>query len=222
MTLTFLDIYNSAASQAWSMFDDEVNTKDEFENVLISSINKALSDLWCSTDFPFRKRTDEIIIMEDCQEYDLPDGNLVPREVGGKRGYSVLIDGKYLDFIEKPNSLSSKKGKPTSFYLDGQYIYFYPIPDRTYEVSVEYYTLAVGLDKKGNPLYALKEETDSIDIPEKLEEIFKNALITKTMLYSIASEADENYSNYRRQYEIAYKLLLKYSYGFTPIRKIKF
>ena len=84
------------------------------------------------------------------------------------------------------------------------------------------YTLAVGLDNKGNPIYALKEDSDRIDVPIKLEELFKNALITKTMLYSIASDIDENYSNYKRQFETAYKLLLKYSSGKAPERKVVF
>ena len=187
MALTLLNIYNSVASQAWSMFDDEVESKAEFENVLISSINKALSDLWCSTDFSFRQKTDEIILMEDSIEYELPDGNLVPLDVGGKKGYAVFLDGKLLEYLEKiPNV--DKKGKPTSFYLDDKNIYFYPSPDALYEVSVNYYTLAVGCDKKGNPIYALSEDTDYIDVPLKLEQLFKNALITKTVLYSIASD----------------------------------
>ena len=222
MALTLLNIYNSVASQAWSMFDDEVDSKAEFENVLISSINKALSDLWCSTDFPFRRRTEEIILMEDSPEYDLPDGNLVPRNINGKKGFVVSLDGEYLDYLEQPTEIIEQKGKPTSFYIDNNYIYFYPIPDQNYEVSLDYFTLAIGLDNKGNPIYALNDEADCIDIPEKFEELFKNALITKTMLYAIASDSDENYSNYKRQFDTAYKLLLKYTTGKIPDRKITF
>lgn len=221
MALTLLNIYNSVASQAWSMFDDEVDSKMEFENVLLSSINKALSDLWCSTDFSFRKRVEDVILMEDSNEYQLPDGNLVPRNDNGKKGFYVSLGGRFLEFLlEKPTNPS--KGVPTSFFIDNQNIYFYPIPDKSYEISIEYFTLAVGLDIKGNPIYALKEDSDYIDIPTKLEELFKNALITKTMLYSIASDSDENYSNYKRQFEIAYKLLLKYSEGKAPERKVIF
>ena len=222
MTLTLLNIYNSVASQAWSMFDDEVNTKAEFENVLISSINKALSDLWCSTDFPFRRRTEEIILMEDSNEYELPNGNLVPRNINGKKGFQVSIDGEYLDYIETPNLSYKHLGKPTSYYICDNNIYFYPTPDQNYEVAMDYFTLAIGTDKKGNSIYALNEESDSIDIPEKFEELFKNALITKTMLYAIASDSDENYSNYKRQFDTAYKLLLKYTTGKTPERKVLF
>ena len=219
MALTLLNIYNSVASQAWSMFDDEVETKAEFENVLISSINKALSDLWCSTDFPFRRRTEEIILMEDSNEYELPDGNLVPRNINGKKGFMVSIDGEFLDYIETYTP-SKHKGKPTAYYIDNNNIYFSPTPDQNYEVSLDYFTLAIGTDEKGNSIYALNNEADSIDVPEKFEELFKNALITKTMLYAIASDSDENYSNYKKQFDTAYKLLLKYSTGKPPERKV--
>ena len=222
MTLTLLDIYNSVASQAWSMFDDEVDTEAEFENVLISCINKALSDLWCSTDFPFRRKTEELLLMEGEQGYPLPDGNLVERNIDGKKGYSVSINGKYLEYTDKIPQGSYDKGLPKYFRIDNQNIYFYPVPDKFYEVNAEYYTLAVGTDETGKTLYSLKNDTDVIDIPEKLEELFKNALITKTMLYAIASEHDENYSSYKKQFETAYKLLLKYTTGIAPERKVVF
>lgn len=220
MTLTLLNIYNSVASQAWSMFEDNVDSKAEFENVLISSINKALSDLWCSTDFAFRKRTDEFFLIENENEYSLPDGNLIPISQNGKKGFSVRLNGKLLEYLESTPSNISKKGTPTSFCVIGENIYFYPIPDIVYEVAIDYYSLAVGLDIKGNPIFALNNDTDYIDVPQKLEELFKNALITKTMLYSIASDKDENYSNYKKQFEKAYKLLLKYSSSIKPDRKV--
>ena len=54
MTLTFLDIYNEVAGQAWSMYDGDAESVDEMESALKSSINKALSEIWCSYPFPFR------------------------------------------------------------------------------------------------------------------------------------------------------------------------
>ncbi len=222
MTLTLLDIYNSVASQAWSMFDDEVDSQAEFENVLISSINKALSDLWCSTDFSFRRKIEEIILMGNEQEYNLPDGNIVERVSNGKKGYCVSIDGRYLEFLEDKTLVKAEVGEPKYFYIDNQSLYFYPVPDKVYEAKVEYYTLAVGTDENGGSIFSLKNDSDSVDVPEKLEDLFKNALITKTMLYAIASDSDENYSNYKRQFEKAYKLLLKYANGVNPQRKVTF
>ena len=55
MTLTFLSIYNDVAGQAWSMYDGDAESSEEMESALKSSINKALSELWCSYPFPFNK-----------------------------------------------------------------------------------------------------------------------------------------------------------------------
>ena len=57
MTLTFLTIYNEVAGQAWSMYDGDAESVDEMESALKSSINKALSEIWCSYPFPFRIKT---------------------------------------------------------------------------------------------------------------------------------------------------------------------
>ena len=63
-------------------------------------------------------------------------------------------------------------------------------------------------------------DEDAINIPEKYENIFKNALITKSMLYAIASETDENYSGYKEQYDKAYKILINYTSGLEKERKV--
>ena len=59
-----------------------------------------------------------------------------------------------------------------------------------------------------------------ISIPEHLEEIFKNAVISRTMLNSISSESDENYSAYKKQSEIAYRQLVKYSNGVEQYKAV--
>ena len=66
---------------------------------------------------------------------------------------------------------------------------------------------------KGEEIYSLKEDTDSLIVPPHLEELVKNAIISRTMLNSIASDGDENYSAYKKQSETAYRLLIKYSKG---------
>ena len=49
---------------------------------------------------------------------------------------------------------------------------------------------------------------------------FKNALITKSMLYAIASEQDENYSGYKEQYDRAYKILINYTSGLKKEQRV--
>ena len=61
MTLTLLDLYNSAATQEWSMYDNNANTSDELENSLVLAINKATSEILYSHPFNFREKTHLII-----------------------------------------------------------------------------------------------------------------------------------------------------------------
>ena len=89
-----------------------------------------------------------------------------------------------------------------------------------YLVTVDYYTLAIGESAGGEELYTLKNSSDVLSIPVYLEELAKDAIITKTMLNSIASESDENYSAYKKQADKAYKLLVKYSKGVAAEKKV--
>ena len=112
------------------------------------------------------------------------------------------------------------KKKPVGFYVSNENIYLYPTPDDSYTVNLEYLTLAIGEDDFGTAIYFLQNDEDAINIPEKYENIFKNALITKSMLYAIASETDENYSGYKEQYDKAYKILINYTSGLEKERKV--
>ena len=82
--------------------------------------------------------------------------------------------------------------------------------------------MAIGENESGEEIYVLKNDSDTISIPPHLEELLKNAIITRTMLNSIASEGDENYSAYKKQSETAYRLLMKYSKGVGQDKAIKF
>lgn len=220
MTLTFLDIYNDVAGQAWSMYDGDAESVDEMESALKSSINKALSELWCSYPFPFRIKNMSFVTREDVNEYATPNGNILRKTVLGKQVYSIRIGKNYLEYLDEFETLETKSGTPTGFYVSNEHIYLYPTPDKAYTVNIEYLTLAIGEDDFGTAVFSLVNDEDTIDIPEKYENIFKNALITKSMLYAIASESDENYSGYKEQYERAYKILLDYTSGLKKERKV--
>lgn len=220
MTLRFLDIYNDVAGQAWSMYDGDAESVDEMESALKSSINKALSELWCSYPFPFRIKKMSFVTRDDVNEYATPNGNILKKTVSGKQVYSIRLGTDYLEYLDNYDTLEQKSGKPTGFYVSNENIYLYPAPDDVYTINIEYLTLAIGEDDFGTAIYSLVNNEDSIDIPEKYENIFKNALITKAMLYAIASESDENYSGYKEQYERAYKILINYTSGIEKERKV--
>ena len=220
MTLTFLDIYNEVAGQAWSMYDGDAESVDEMESALKSSINKALSEIWCSYPFPFRIKTLTIATREGVNEYETPNGNILKKTVSGTQVYSIRIGTDYLEYLDDYETFEVKSDKPTGFYISNENIYLYPTPDSVYTVTIEYLTLAIGEDDFGTAIYSLQKEEDAINIPEKYENIFKNVLITKSMLYAIASETDENYSGYKEQYDKAYKILLNYTSGLEKERRV--
>lgn len=83
MAIKLIDIYNSVAGQAWSMFDAEIESEDEFESSLLSSIQKAMTELWCAYPYPFRYKTHDIATISGVSSYDMPDGNIIKKKQSG-------------------------------------------------------------------------------------------------------------------------------------------
>lgn len=218
MTLTFLDLYNSCASQEWSMFDNDAAKSDEFEKSLVIDLNKAVTEILYSYPFSFRERTHVIFTIPKINTYSMPKG-LVMKDKQGV--YPLKLNSNTLRYIDKPETVDNKKGVPEAFFIKGSKFVLYPSPDERFIVSIDYLTLAVGENKDGDEIFTLQKEDDIITVPEYLEEIFKNAVISRTMLNSIASEKDENYSAYKKQSETAYRQLVKYSKGVGQEKSVK-
>ena len=222
MTITLLDLYNKVASQSWSMFDDDAEETEDFYPALLSAINKALVEIWCSYPFEFRLREKTVYTQKYVNRYPLPDGAIFQKQTTRGEKYAVTCLRKYLDLIETPELLDFETGKPEGFFIKNNSLCFYPAPDNLYKVRIEYLTFAVGIDSDDKPIYALREASDKIVLPEKYEQLFINALIAKSMMYALASPSDENYAGYAIQYEKAYKLLMKVVGGRKKNRKIIF
>ena len=218
MTLTFLDLYNSAASQEWSMYDNDAVTTDDFEQPLVIALNKAISEILYSYHFNFRERTHILFTIPNIKSYSLPKG-LIKKDSTGE--YCVKINSRPLKFIKNNLLLEEKQGIPEGFYIRGSKLVLYPTPSEKFIVTIEFLTLAIGENKNEEEIFVLKNEDDTILIPEHLEEIFKNAVISRAMLNTISSESDENYSAYKKQSEIAYKQLVKYSKGVGQDKVVK-
>ena len=219
MTLTLLDLYNTAASQEWAMYDNDAVSDAEFEDSFVLAINKSIIEILTSYDFPFRERTHLILTIPKMDAYDLPSG-LIKKDLNGK--YAVKHNSVLLDFIKNPLELEPKMGLPEGFYIKNDKIVLYPTPQEKGLVTVDYMTLAIGENAQGEEIYSLKKDSDILTVPIYLEELMKEAIITRTMLNTIASETDENYSAYLKQADRAYKLLIKYSKGVGQDKSIKF
>ncbi len=219
MTLTLLDLYNTAASQEWAMYDNDAVSDSEFEDSFVLAINKAIIEIFASYDFPFRERTHLILTIPKMDSYDLPNG-LIKKDLKGR--YAVKYNSMLLNFIENPLDLEVKSGTPEGFYIKNDKIVLYPIPQEKGLVTIDYMTLAIGETASGEEIFSLKKDSDILTVPAYLEELMKEAIITRTMLNTIASESDENYSAYAKQAERAFKLLVKYSKGVGQDKSIKF
>lgn len=212
--LTLLDLYNDITGQAWSMFDSEVEDQDEFEQNVMTSIQKSLSDLWHSYKFPFRERTHIILTKDGGASYGIPDSltenNILQTKVNGKACHSVFCGREPLKHNPDCRFDEPKTGKPEYFYFKQEKIYLYPTPDDKYTITIDYMTTYPVLSEDGDEKQTLENETDYINIPEKYLEIFRVTLMPLCMWnYLIASEPDENSEAYRIQYERAYKRLLQ-------------
>ena len=208
MTLTLLDLYNTAASQEWSMYDNDAASEEEFEDSLVLALNKAITDIYSSYDFPFRERTHVILTLTGVEAYELPRG-LIKKDSNGR--YLVKLNSKFLDLIKNPESLKHKCGMPEGFYIKGDKIVLYPSPIEKSIVTIDYSTLSIGETAGGEEIYTLKNQDDILSVPAHLEVLMKDAIVTKAMINSIASESDENYSAYKKQADKAYRLLIKYA-----------
>lgn len=219
MTLTLLDLYNTAATQEWSMYDNDAANEAEFEQSLVLALNKAIQEILYSYSFSFRERTHILFTVQNINSYDIPTGIIKKDNLGN---YCVKLNSMFLEFISTPQYLNEKPGMPDSFYIKDNKIVLYPVPQEQSIITIDYITLSIGENASGDEIYVLKNADDTVSIPVHLEELFKNAVIARTMLNSIASESDENYSAYKKQSETAYRLLVKYSKGVGLDKAVKF
>lgn len=218
MTITLLDLYNLTASQEWAMYDNDALSDAEFEDSLVLAINKAILDIYASYDFPFRERTHMVLTLPKMDAYNLPSG-LIKQNKKGQ--YLVKYNANLLKYIENPFELEMKTGIPEGFYIQNDKIVLYPIPLEKGIVTIDYMTLSVGENAKGEEIFSLEKDNDILSVPVHLESLMKEAIITRTMLNTIASESDENYSAYLRQADRAYKLLIKYAKGVRLEKTVK-
>ena len=218
--ITFMNLYNEVTGQAWSMFDSEVESKEEFESAVTSSIQKALNFLFCSYKFPFRYKEQKIKTKQGVAAYATPNGNIVQKTINRQKVYGVKIGKDFLFYEPDFEVLEEKEGKPDRFYIKNDKLYLYPTPDDIYTVEVEYLTIFAACDESGESKATLTEETDYIDIPEKYEQVFKSALMPLCMVYAIASKQDENDSGYQKQFDDAYKILIEFTRGLEIEKRI--
>lgn len=210
MALTFLDLYNECAGQPWSMFDNDATSVEDFESAMRISINQAISVLWNLQPWSFRLTKDKVTTKAGRALYEVPNGKIAKKVINSEERFMVTLDGEFLDYEPDYPLLDAQEGKPTSFYTDGDELYFYPTPDDKYTIEIKHHMLSYGLDEEEESINELVNDEDRINIPEKYEKLFKNCLMPLAMTYAISEETDENHSMYQKKYEDALEVLMDY------------
>lgn len=219
MTLTFIDLYNKITGQAWSMFDGDVESQEEFETNVTTSIQKALSDLWGKYPYPFKIKTKTLKTKIGNTRYSTPNGTISKKN----NKYNVKFNNEYLEYNEDVEELDQTiTGEVKYFNVENDNFIIYPIPDKIYTIYIDYETLFPCCNKDGTTKATLENADDYIDIPAKYEELFKNALITLAMTYLIASDSDENFSQYKAQAQTAYERLIKATKSIKKDKRITY
>lgn len=213
MTLTFKDLYNQITGQAWSMFDSEVESKDDFETSVTTSIQKALTELWFDYEYEFRKKTYNIKTKINKVSYLLPNGQIDRN--------NVYYDDENINYLASTKGLETKSGEPEYFYIKNDKLCIYPTPDDVYNIEINYLSTMPARNEDEEELDNLYDDDDYINIEEKYENLFKSALLPLAMMYLIASETDENYSAYAWQYDKALKKLKRYTSAIKEERIIR-
>ena len=217
MTLTLLDIYNNVTGQSWSVFDTDIESQEEFDSGVLTSIQKALSVLWHSYNFSFRLKSKEIRIIQGKNIYIKPAGMIK------KNGVKLIDDNEVvtLNEIQEPLQYDLKPQKPCGFYIVSDKLILDKIPNKNYTLLIKYYSSKLGINNQNEGIYNLKNYDDRLDIPEQFEDLFLRALSTKSMVNAIASNTSRNFQPFINEFVENYRTLMVQSSGVEKDKRIE-
>lgn len=202
---TFEQIVKDVARLKWStvVLEDSFSEVEESIKLAIKQANSYLFEL---KDFPFRIKKGAAVVNAGTNAFIAPTGNITLMWIENTR--------KYLNKLDNGDLLESKTAKPENFWIEygdkGASVYLYPTPDQNYSVLYKYVNSYKARDMAGNEKANLEESTDVVNLPDDpvIEDLYLHCLYTKSMVYLIADEQDENYTPYEKEFMEAYRNLL--------------
>jgi len=202
MTITLKEIYEKVTTQSWSIFDSDISTLEDDDAGVISTIQKALNELWNDYKYSFKLKTKTVNLQANINNINKPVGHI-------KTLYLIDEDGSEKEIKCSGKTYETKHlGEPTEYYIKYNKIYFRPTPFEACSIKIDFYNRYPVSSKDGEPQLNFKELTDYLDIREEYEDLFVNALITRTMaIYPHPNQLIN--ATYREQSEHAYKLLIE-------------
>lgn len=175
MALTLKDIYEEVTTQAWSIFDSDITELEDDDAGVISTIKKALNELWNAYDYPFKLKYKNYTVSSKNNSFSKPVGKIANiyyvDETGAEFELYNGCDGK----------VDNRIGDPEEYYIKYGKVFIKPVQETACNIKVDYYSRYPVLSEDGEQQFNFKELTDYIDIKEEYEDLFLKALITRTM-----------------------------------------
>ena len=202
----FGKIIEDVSNLKWSTVVLEESFAEVEKNVKLA-VKQANSYIFGLEDFPFRMKKGGLIIKDNAMK--APKGNISEMWIENSGAYLKKLTAKDGDLLD-----GTTTGQPTCFWVDfgddGAVVHFYPKPDKEYNVFYRYATNYKARDMSGIEKFNLEDVTDVVNLPEDetVEDYYMHCLYTKSMVYLIADDQDENYKPYQIEFEEAYRNLL--------------
>lgn len=202
----FQQIVKDVSNLKWSTVVLEEAFAEVEDNVKLA-VRQANSYIFGLKDFPFRIKKGGLTTKENA--FPAPNGDILQMWMQDGSRYLQKIapeDGDLLDM--------SKTGRPELYWADfgdnGAVVHLWPAPDREYSFFYRYANNMKARDAAGNEKFNLEDLDDMVNIPDNpaIEDLFMHCLYTKSMVYLIADETDENYQPYEREFREAWYNLL--------------
>lgn len=192
MTITAQRILTELGNCAWSGFnaDDMIFSSDDAMQAK-TELNKALRYLLNLEDFPFKAKEKALKARANVPAYTDVEG-----KIDSIYNESTL---EKLEFIsDSENYDKTRKGTPTAFWIEynnpSAKIRLYPIPDENINYKVLYDDYKPVITQEGQMAYEFLNASDFLNMPEKLEYLFMDCLVLRTIITNNADEQDENYA----------------------------
>ena len=205
--ITAQDILTELGNRAWSGFNkDDMEFDKEDSLQAQAELNSAIRYLMALKDFPFKTSTIDLMVMKNMAEYSSVEGQIA--KIYDEDNKNVL------KFIGDSASYDKKAtGTPTHFWIEynnpDYTIRLYPIPDKKYNMKVQYNTYLPVIGQDGSLKYKFTEPDDYINMPANLEYLFMDCLIMRTMQTNNKDQQDENYAPTIDEFNEAWRNFLR-------------
>lgn len=207
MPVTAQNILTKLGNSAWSGFniDDMVFTSDDSAQAR-EELNRALLYLINVEDFPFRTSSKSLMTIAGIEKYSVPIGQIT--EIYNSDTLEKL---KYIGNISAEPA--DETGAPAAYGIipknPKENLRLQPIPDNTYNLTIVYNQFMPVKKQDGTLSFEFTAEDDYINMPSRLEYLFCNCLVLKTMIQNNKDDQDENYQPMIDEFNLYWRLFKK-------------